>query len=304
MERLIINPSGFQSQYIDHLNECFNGWGGKSEYQWVFERKVGEHSPDILIIENDEDGVIAGSAITYRRLKDEKTAIDIGIISGSWTLPAARRKGCLTKFVEESKRICYEKEISFTCAFMMDTNPSSRRLRAAGSHMFPTYHLFSPEVPFKDINHDDVQFRKKNPELVEQVFQRMNETQRHNLDYNYTPQEFKDQYIDRLEETIVLQFEEDFIVLAEGEDEMKILLLTYPTTDRFLTYLKITSNWCLEVKSKRAFYFTTRKARGEASIAVGFKNLPGYFTILNSGEEKVEYDQVFKDLHINMADKM
>ena len=304
MERLIINPSDFQSQYIAHLNECFKGWGGTSEYQWVFERKVGEHSSDILIIENDQDGVIAGSAITYRRLKDERTVIDIGVISGSWTLPAARRKGCLTKFVEESKRICYEKKIPFICAFMMDTNPSSRRLRAAGSHMFPTYHLFSPEVPFKDIHHDDVQFRKKNPELVEQVFQRMNETQRHNLRFDYTLQEFKDQYIHRLEETILLQLEEDFILLAEGADEMKILLLTYPNADRFLTYMKIISNWCLKIKSKKAFYFTTRKGRGEASIAIGFKNLPGYFTILETGKEEVEYAQVFQDLHINMADKM
>ena len=304
MERLIINPSDFQSQYIHNLNECFNGWGGKSEYQWVFERKVGEHSSDILLIENDYDGVIAGSAITYRKLKDEKTVIDIGIISGSWTLPAARRKGCLTKFVEESKRICSEKRIPFTCAFMMDTNPSSRRLRAAGSYMFPTYHLFSPEVPFVDINHENVQFRKKNPELIKQVFQRMDETQSHHLHFDYTLQEFKDQYIYRLEETIVLQLEEDFVVLAEGEDEMKVLLLTCPTADRFLTYIKIISNWCLKVKSKKAFYFTTRKARGEASIAIGFKNLPGYFTILKSGEEEGEYSQAFKDLHINMADKM
>ena len=148
MEKIVLNPDNHESQYLDYLNECFPNWGGTTEYDWVFERKVGAFSADILLIENEEDGVIAGSAVSYRKLSQNGQNAEIGIMTGSWTLPAARKKGCFGKMINTSSELCRKKSVPYLTAFVTETNPSCRGLSSAGSYMFPTYHLFSPEELF------------------------------------------------------------------------------------------------------------------------------------------------------------
>jgi len=45
------NPDGIESTYIDCLNTCFGGWGGLDLYRWAFERTVGSHTSDILLLD-------------------------------------------------------------------------------------------------------------------------------------------------------------------------------------------------------------------------------------------------------------
>lgn len=304
MEKFIINPENYQSEYIKNLNECFNGWGGNREYDWVFNRNVGEHPADILLIQNEEDGVIAGSGISYRKLSGKDISVEIGIMTGSWTLPAARKKGCFTKMIHCSKDLCRENDVPFLTAFVTETNPSSRRLEAEGSFMYPTYHLFSPEVPFEDNDLPLIEVLENKVEHYQKIYDTVQETQSGFLNFSYTQEEFIGQYLERIKETTVLKINEDFAILEDGVNEVKVLLLTYSNEASLRTNIKAVTNWCLKNRSLRAFYFTTREEFRKVGESLGFTITPGYFTILNSSDDKVEKEKSFKSLNINMADKM
>lgn len=304
MEQIIINPENYKEQYIRNLNECFDGWGGDSEYEWSFNRRIGENSSDILLIENEEDGVIAGSAVSYRTLSNGELSIEIGIMTGSWTLPAARRKGCFTKMINCSKDLCKEKDVPFLTAFVTETNPSSRRLESKGSCMFPTYHLFSPENPFEDENFPEVELSNEGRNIYQEIFYTVQSKQSDFLNFQYSLEEFIGQYLDRIKQTTVLQINDDFAILEDGVNEMKVLLLTYSNEQALNINMKAVTNWCLKKRSKKAFFFTTRKEVFETGKELGCKIIPGYFTILSStGEDKFNEEQ-FNSLNINMADKM
>ena len=304
MEKFVINPENYQSEYIKNLNECFNGWGGDREYDWVFNRQVGEHSADILLIRNDEDGVIAGSGISYRKLSAKEVSLDIGIMTGSWTLPAARKKGCFTKMIHCSGDLCQKRDVPFLTAFVTSKNPSSRRLEAEGSYMFPTYHLFSPEVSFDDQSLPCAEILTSEKKVYKKIFEKMQERQSGFFNFNYTFDEFVGQYLERIKETTILAIDEDYAILENGLNEVKVLLLTYPNEESLRRNIKAVTNWCIQHRSLKAFFFTTREEFRQAGESLNCDISPGYFTILNSPNNEVAYDQLFNSLNINMADKM
>lgn len=306
MKEFIINPKNYQTEYIGHLNECFNGWGGQKEYDWVFNRKIGNHSSDLMLIQNEQDGVIAGSGISYRKLCDNKTTIEIGIMTGSWTLPAARKKGCFSKIINKSKELCSEKGVPFLTAFVTSTNPSSRRLESAGSYMLPSYHLFSPEKPFqkKRIEGTAIEVIQDKRGNSHDIYDRFQKNQKHFLSFAYTPGEFFTQYINRIQETTILKVNNDFAILEDGKEEIKILLLTCGNVMDFEVNIMAVTNWCLENRSKKAFFYTTRKELADVCENLSFHNLPGYFTILSSDDKNVPTEANFNSLLIHMADKM
>ncbi|MDX1718621.1 MAG: hypothetical protein R3353_00535 [Salegentibacter mishustinae] len=304
MEKYIINPDNYQSEYIKNLNECFNAWGGDREYNWVFNRKIGEHSSDILLIENEEDGVIAGSGISYRKLSGKNETIDIGIMTGSWTLPAARKKGCFTKMINCSKELCEDKNVPFLTAFVTETNPSSRRLEAEGSYMFPTWHLFSPEVSFEDKDLPKVKVLDLEEKIYPNIYETVQERQKKFLNFSYNFEEFVGQYLDRIKKTTVLKIQDDFAILEDGANEIKVLLLTYSDNEVLENNIKAVTNWCIAKRSLKAFFFSTREEYKDVGEKLDFQIVPGYFTILDSSDKNVSYSERFKGLNINMADKM
>ena len=106
--KIIINPKEYSDQYLFNLNKCFNCWGDKNNYDWVFNRDLDEYQSDIILINNENNQPLAGSAITYRKIvNDAGIEQQIGIMTGSWTLPEARGKGCFTKMIEVSKKAAY-----------------------------------------------------------------------------------------------------------------------------------------------------------------------------------------------------
>lgn len=304
MEEFIINPDKYKDKYISNLNRCFNGWGGEREYEWAFERKIGKHSSDILLIQNEEDGIIAGSAISYRKISGKNTQeiIEIGIMTGSWTLPAARRKGCFTKMINCSKELCKRNAVPFLTAFVTESNPSSRRLAAEGSFLLNSYHLFSPEEPFDNVDQNDI-FEMKDIS-VDDIYAAKKRTEANLLSFGYSKEEFRSQYLDRIKKTTVLKIKDDFAIIENGNNEMKVLLLTYSSPEIFSVNLKLLTNWCLKNTSKKAFFYTTRKELYSECSKLGFENVPGYFTILRTAEDSINYEEQFSSLNINMGDKM
>ncbi len=302
MERIIINPENYEDIYIYNLNQCFNSWGGRQEYNWVFNRVVGENQSDIIVIKDKHDDVIAGSGITYRKLIiDDHHVTDIGIMTGSWTLPIAQGKGCFSKIIEVSKNICTLKRVPFLTAFVMESNPSFRRLKNAGSSLISTYHFVSKEIYYSDIK--TITVLKKEPKIYSELYYNFIKAQKGYLKFYYTHEEFYQQYINRSKNTEILQIGDDYAVIEETENIIKVVFITFNTSS-LINNTKALANWGLQTKSKKILIFTTKKEIAEALNILGFEYSSGYFTILNSSKDSSINMDIFNQVNINLGDKM
>ena len=114
MESIIINPENYKDEYIKYLNQCFNNCCNNKKYDWVFNRTIGDKSSDIILIKDEDNEVIAGSGIIYRKLESQNgCVIDIANMTDSWTLPKARGKGCFSKIIEISREISSKRMYHF-----------------------------------------------------------------------------------------------------------------------------------------------------------------------------------------------
>lgn len=138
-----INPADPAGRYLASLNACFPNWGGETAFRWAFGRTVRGPAADVMMLSEGGE-LLAGSAVSYRTLRTAsgQEAL-IGIMTGSWTLPAARGRGCFTRVIEESVRLVSDKGGGFLLAFVTETNASFRRLEAAGATLYPTTYLVS-----------------------------------------------------------------------------------------------------------------------------------------------------------------
>ena len=308
MQNVIINPENYQSEYIKNLNECFGGWGGETEYNWAFHRVVGDKPADIMLINNEEDEVIAGSAVTYRKLMTQHgEPIDIAIMTGSWTLPKARGKGCFSKIIDLSKEIASKNNVPYLTAFVTETNASFRRLASAGSALVPTSHLFSPEEPYQSADTSTtIDVVKDEEETVAEIYNRFKALQKkYAVSYSYTQDEFYQQYINRPKKAEILKIGRDYALIEETHNAVKVLLLTFEDTKGFENLVVSLTNWALESRSKKLFMFSTQRELIEACEQLGFDNMKGYFTVLSTTPEgDTEVDPRFMQLNINMGDKM
>jgi len=139
-----INPRGLADEYLANLNASFNGWGDAARFRWIFERTAGAPATDLMVL-RDGARALAGSAVSYRNAvlangRHER----VGIMTGSWTLPAARGRGCFTRIIEESLELCRRSGAGLLLAFVTEDNASCRRLQAAGAVMVETSYWIVP----------------------------------------------------------------------------------------------------------------------------------------------------------------
>lgn len=139
-----INPEGMDEEYLHCLNTCFPHWGGQAVFDWVFRRALPpDPLPDRFVLREDGQ-LLAGSTVTYRTVSlPNDSTIRVGIMTGSWTLAAARGRGCFSRVIEESVRITQEREGTILLAFVTHDNPSCRQLQKAGAALFPTSYLIA-----------------------------------------------------------------------------------------------------------------------------------------------------------------
>lgn len=297
----IINPSGFKDQYLGHLNTCFPGWGNGTKYDWVFSRKAGIKLADLILVRNENEEDIAGSAVSYRRLRFNQNEIDIGIMTGSWTLPAARGQGCFSKIINVSKELAVQNHAPFLTAFVTETNASSRRLREAGSIMINTHHLFSPDKIF---NSEKVAVEveitgKARASLYEQFTSR----KRGFVRFEYNFEEFTGQFINRVNTPALLNTGGAYALLEETHNAMMLLFIAHDLSGDLGDSLSALANWAKEKRSKKLLLFSTNPALTEACLQLGFEAIPGYFTML--GEDPSFPPESYRDrFDIQAGDKM
>ena len=143
MIRLAADLEAVEAPYLRGLNRSFPGWGGKAMFDWCFRRRAGGPAADLLVATDEEGGLVAGSAITYRRALRAGAAAPepIACMTGSWTAPAARGRGLFRAMIEASRVRAAERGCPLLIAFAAVSSPSARALAAAGAAMLPAAYL-------------------------------------------------------------------------------------------------------------------------------------------------------------------
>lgn len=304
-----INPPNFRQKFIDFTKESFNSSYDSNTYKWMFERKVGKVESDIIVLRNDNE-IIAGSGLTYRQLiLPNKQIIDIAIMTSSWTLPGARGMGCFSNIIEFSQEIAFKKNIHCLTAFVTEENASSRRLKNAGSQLIPAYYLFSSFNTQSNKQKLNVCKIKNNQEYAK-IFAIRKAMLNNDISFYYNNQiEFESQFINRYLRTEVLQLNDNYAIIEETSDIIKLLLLTFDNKVSFIESIKSLVQWCKVEKNKKLLYYTTDSDLCNECKTLKFDVLNGYFTMVFSNKlpfpEIIEENDKNKTLfNIQYGDKM
>jgi hypothetical protein len=270
------NPPGIRDVYLEALNRCFPRWGGDAQFAWAFERCVGGPRADLMVLrENGE--LLAGSAVTYRTLTTGSRKMLVGIMTGSWTLPEARGRGCFGKIIEESVLMTTSHGGGALLAFVTQDNASYRRLRDAGSRLFPTTYVFSPEgvsIPGAALPEDP------NPEA--KLMEMCHATAGARSHVLYARDEWRSQFLAREGPTRVLRLGDLgwAVVETKGDfDRMQGLALEHGASVESAMGMVASD---ARARGKRFFSFTTDGDVAAACENIGLTSAPGFLTALTA----------------------
>lgn len=273
-----INPRGIVTPYLTHLNACFLGWGDRARYAWVFERSVLGPPADVMLLSIGPD-VHAGSAVTYRRASIGEVDLGlVGIMTGSWTLPAARGRGCFTRVISESVSCCRARGAHILLAFVTEDNASYRRLRDAGATLFPTQYWLAPAtetaVPATQI-HPTVMTAS---ELVRSHAARPGT----GLRFLYDVEAYRGQFLARPLPVETVE-SADGVALVERAIDTDRVLAFYPSANgsRALVAALLAR---AHGRSRALFGFSSDPAHAAAFEAVGIAARRGFVAALSTGD--------------------
>lgn len=160
-------------EYLDGANTAFGHWGDAAQYAWAF-----RDDAEILLLDDEQGRTIAGSGITFRRMHDGR---GVAIVTGSWTLAAARGRGAFTQLINATREIAKERDAS-ALGFVRAENESARRLFNLGTRMQPAFYCRSTGAGLKPGLHLDT--LEPDPNAFASSFA-------------YTPREWRVQFMER-----------------------------------------------------------------------------------------------------------
>lgn len=279
--KLVRNPDDV-ARYLACLNTCFPGWGDRATFDWVFRRRVGEHASDLMIIEVDGEW-IAGSAVSYRPLVlPNGNTVTAGIMTGSWTLAAARGRGCFTRIIDESIAFVREKHGALLLAFVTVSNASYRRLAAAGAALFPTLYTFSsaetPQVEAASGDAAPVDVTPT-PSLVAELEQRASALADGHLHFAYRGDEWAKQLLHRADPTTLVHVPGlgHAVVETHGEFDRLQALLPLDASKRADLVKAMLGR--AQGRDKKLFLFVSDAVQGDAiATHCGLGSAEGFLT--------------------------
>lgn len=296
-----LNPENYGDKYLDNLNECFPNWGNNDTFDWVMNRNFDGNKPDFFILKSEVDEVVAGSAISYRKLESkDNDFFKIGIMTGSWTLPIARGMGCFTETIKESNKIVTTKKMDFLTAFVTESNASYRRLRDAGSLLVATNYIISEKLKNKNNVKSEIEILDKSEENITFIYNKRNNLLQSELHFDYSYSDFKNQFINRLHPTFILKIASEYAIIEETPNMFQ---LHYCTSYQHSVISKIVD--FANKKDKEIIFFSTNKNH-QFNDDINYKIVPGFFTVLDNEMSKSKnMNLVFNaEFNIQYGDKM
>jgi hypothetical protein len=268
-----VNPSGIKETYIKCLNTCFHDWGGAESFDWCFARRVANRIPDLLVL-RDTENIVAGSGITYRRLQMNARTLEIACMTGSWTLPQARNRGCFGQMVEASRAVACDRGCSLLLAHVTAGNSSCRSLISAGSYLLPSAYVSSSAPPNNARGVGIVE------EVPYQEAQRDRGIPEGHVHYQYEPDEWAGQFIRRPRPIRTFRVNGSAIAVVEmsgGYD--RVLQLTAADSRSYVAAM--TTLWAASAEhGRKLFAFTVAEALISLMEPAGFNLTRGYVTAL------------------------
>lgn len=269
-------------RYLEALQSCFGGWGGETEFDWYFRRPFGGSVADRFVIADGGEW-IAGSAVSWRRLAEpDGTERAVGIMTGSWTLPAARGRGCFAAIIEHSRQLCVERGADWLLAFVTRDNPSRRQLERAGSLMIPTDYLWSEEGAAPPAPAEEPRLVEPEPGLLEALWRRHAAQGEGRVRFLYEdPAAWSGQLVERPLPTDLLRVEGQGEILVERHPVFDRILATVPlAAERRLELARAV--WARALREGRRFFAFTSRAEEAAALreALGLGGIPGFITLL------------------------
>lgn len=274
-----LNPPDAREQHLAGLQRCFPGWGDHETYRWAFERRVGGPAADVLLVESDR-GVVAGTGVTYRqlRLPTDRTVL-AAVMTGSWTLPEARGRGCFTLLVDEARRTAADRRAGLLLAFVTTDNASARRLVAAGAATFPTWYCSVEAVPGDAIGgwatpDAEPVVPIALPTLAER------EARGHTRVAYPTSTDWAGQFADRPDCDVLRlagRSGDGFAVVQHGDRSDRVQLLIHGERDERRRWLRSLRAVAAR-DARQLFLFTSRRELAEDCAAVGMATRDGWLT--------------------------
>ena len=271
---VVLNPAGIEDAYLACMNECFADWGNMALFEWCFRRPIADRLPDLLILREGQT-LLAGSGVSYRRLQlPDSTRIDIGCMTGSWTLPAARKRGCFSQLIDASLSVARSRGCVLLLAYVTTVNISSRRLIASGAHLLRSAYLTSGLTAE---SHEA-------PGTVEEIVagepwrdQRWPEDCAR---YCYEPSEWIGQFVERPGSIRVLRVNQEAFAVIESKNEFdRVLQLSSADRASYLTAMRTLQTASSE-RGRRLFAYSVTAEIIQALESFGFESTPGYVTAL------------------------
>jgi hypothetical protein len=287
MIEVVHNPINIESTYIEGLNSSFGLWGGIELYKWCFHRRIGDLNADVLVLKKNRE-IIAGSGVTYRKvLLSNGFTTNVGIMTGSWTLPHARGQGCFTKIIEESVRFASDKGAAFLLAFVTEKNASFRRLRSAGSALFPTYYMSSEHnIPVLKSAHKIVPFSNTGGE-VSTILEKLGKEQSDTSHFIYTEKEWVSQFLSRPGNIEFLSIEDIGFTVIETKGEFdRVLFTSLKDKALFGDYLRSLLQRSIN-NGRKLLIFTTDGNWTQDCVTLGMNRSMGYLTTLVASEREL-----------------
>ncbi len=279
LEERAIDPSdpGDRRDYLHGLTTSFGHWGDETTFAWAFQRECGGPPADLVVL-HEGARAIAGSAISYRRVALGTQPRLAAIMTGSWTLPEARGRGCFSRIVDWSVRTAERRGAALLVAFVTEDNPSCRRLQAAGAAGVETsYLLSSDETPAPAAGCEE-----SRPLGDVDPWTRLHAVEQAGAvsSFVYPDREaWLGQFVRRPEPVEVVDAGGTTVLVERAARSDRVLLA--PVVDAAAARRALAALWRSAFDGGRQlFCFSTQPAWRDAALALGLRALPGRMTIL------------------------
>lgn len=283
MMSIHINPQGMDDDYLAGLNASFQPWGDARAFQWYFRRETAYRPPDLIVIK-EEGRPIAGSALTYRRLAlPEESLVDVAIMTGSWTLPEARGRGCFTQIIETSHELATMRNSVPLLAFVTEENRSCRLLARAGATLIPSAYCVSDQQDLHRYGSAGAVPVAKDACTIHEVWQRMSLSYRHHVRFSYpSTREVEAQFVDRPGPTEILRDDAGNMAIIERKVDTDIVQVLLPTgsDEGSIAGAVAAVLRRAEAGGRRVFLYATHAAVMQACRDLGCGSKRGYIAVL------------------------
>lgn len=270
---------GDRDAYLAGLETAWPDWGGADRWQWVYERRCGGPPADLLGIE-EAGALIAGSAVTYRRLRLASTSNEVlvGVMTGSWTVPAARGRGAFGLMVRASQRTVTGRGGALLLAFVTAANPSARRLASEGAAMWPSAYLIGDGT-------GPVGEEAAAPPEVGTIDELRDRSWGRCTRVAYTAEEFADQFLGRPESTSPAVVAGAPAVLERVPGFLRVSALAAPDGALVDVYGAVRA--LAGSEGSQAFAYTTDERAAARAEVAGMRRMPGSLALIGCHPDRL-----------------